>query len=67
MEKINSNVENNKDLVKVGTRISYSDAVNFMTYIVTDVDNESFECINKETKEEEFYFFKELQHGWDFL
>ena len=67
MESLNSIVEIKKENVKKGTRLCYIDCVNYMTYIVVDVDENSFECIDEETKEQEVYFFKELQHGWDFL
>lgn len=66
MESLNSIVENKKENVKVGTKLYYIDCVNYMSYIVTDVDENSFECINEETKENEVYFFNQLQHGWNF-
>lgn len=66
MEDLMSNVEIKKDLVEVGMILTYSDINNYMTYTVLDVDSESFECVNNETKEEEVYFFDELQIGWCF-
>lgn len=65
-KELMSKVEIGKDLVKNGMILTYSDINNYMTYTVLDVDNESFECINNETKEEEVYFFDELQVGWNF-
>ena len=44
----------------------YSDIENYITYTITDVDSESFECINNETEEKEVYFFDCLQYGWSF-
>lgn len=67
MERLKSKVEAQSSDVRNGTRLCYVDCVNYMTYIVVDVDKDSFECINEETKEQEVYFFNELQHGWDFL
>jgi len=66
MNNLKSKVELNKELVKVGMELLYSDNANYMTYTIIDVDSESFECINNETNQEEVYFFNELQIGWDF-
>jgi len=66
MKDLMSEVEIKKDLVEAGMILTYSDMNNYMTYTILDVDNESFECIDNETKEEEVYFFDELQIGWNF-
>lgn len=64
--ELRSNIEINKNLLKVGTEIYYCDCENYMSYTVTEVNEKGFECLENETKDLEYFFFSELQHGWDF-
>jgi hypothetical protein len=66
MKDLMSQVELKKDLVKVGMELFYCDIENYMSYLVVSVDENSFECVDLETKEIELYFFNELQRGWEF-
>ena len=64
---LRSKVEINKEFVEIGTRLYYIDCENYISYLVIDVDDNCFECIDEETKENEVYFFNQLQHGWNFV
>jgi hypothetical protein len=61
-----SEVEINKNNIKCGDVLYYSDSENCESYIVTSVEDDKlgFYCLG-DNMEEKFYFFNELQIGWE--
>ena len=58
-----SEVELNKELIRVGDKLYYSDATNFETWAVTELFEGGFEA--KDDEETKDFYFDELQKGWD--
>lgn len=58
-----SEVEVNKELIKVSDVLYYIDAHNNETHIVIDVDSNWFKTIDSDENIETF-IFSELQNGW---
>lgn len=65
LETLKSEVEKRQNEVKVGTKLYYMDACNFMQWIVTEVFEGGFEAKDEDGYEEDL-FFNELQMGWKF-
>ncbi len=62
---IKSEVELQKDKVKVGMELIYSDNSNFQIWIVEDVNELGFDASSNDG-DVDFFFFDELQFGWKF-
>lgn len=70
MKNLASNLESNKSLATIGDKVIYSDAYNFMSYIVTDIfeGGMELEALTDDCSvakgEKEDIFFDSLQLGW---
>ena len=63
LQTLRSEVEKRQNEVIVGMKLYYTDACNFMSWIVTDVFEGGFEAKDKDGFIEDLYF-DELQMGW---
>ena len=63
--KLISEVEKNQKLVRVDDVLYYTDNSNSEKWTVTELFDGGFEAKDSEGHED-FFFFKELQHGWTF-
>ena len=56
-------LEENRDKVRVGDVVNYSDMSNDMDYVVIGVESEGL-TVRGENGQEESHEYKHLQHGW---